>query len=342
MATLFKRRKNGGGYVYYVTGYVNGKHFMRSTKASDKKVAMEVLKKVEEENIRIEEGLEPVDKIDPILLSEFIEIYLTEREKDGKAPRTIETDKYALYRLLDFTGDCSMNTINEEVAFRYRRYKDQTVKPASASIELRSIRAAFNWAVEKPGSKLLRQNPFAKRGIIPTVENENIPLCLSPSEKEQFLRAVDDEEHLKLFKFFILTGCRRGEAVNLQWVDIDLEEKKITFRKTKTKKDRSIPISLELMQVIMSLNRTKPKPFNYISGSVSRIFRIYRRKAGLRNELHLHCLRHTTASDLVRNGLHLKQIAEYLGHTNTNTTQIYTHVVLDDLRNVAEALTCVG
>lgn len=315
---------------------------MRSTKTPDKKVALEVLKKIEQDNIRAEEGLEPVEKLEPILLSEFIDVYLAERKKDGKAKRTIETDEYALHRLMDFTGDCSLTAINDDSAFRYRRYKDQTVKPASASIELRAIRAAFNWAMQKPGRKFIRQNPFAKKGIIPTVENGKNPLCLSPMEKEQFLQAVDNEEHLKMFKFFLLTGCRRGEAVNLQWLHIDLEQMKITFKSTKTGRDRSIPISLELMQVILSLDRSKPKPFNYAPGSVSRLFKIYRRKAGLRSELHLHCLRHTAASDLVRKGLHLKQIAEFLGHTNTNTTQIYTHVVLDDLRVVAEALTCTG
>ena len=72
MATLFKRKKKEGGYVYYVTGYVNGKHFMRSTKTSDKKIAKEVLRKIEEDNIRIEEGLESIDKLEPILLSKFI------------------------------------------------------------------------------------------------------------------------------------------------------------------------------------------------------------------------------------------------------------------------------
>lgn len=144
------------------------------------------------------------------------------------------------------------------------------------------------------------------------------------------------------FKFLLLTGCRRGEAFNLQWTDIDLDEKQISFRKTKAKVDRRIPIELELLQVIMAFDRKQPKPFNYTAGWVTRLFGRYRDKVGIRKDLHLHSLRHTSATDLLRKGFHLKQIAEFLGHTNTNTTEIYTWVLSEDLRELAEAVTCVG
>jgi len=341
MATLFKRKRKSG-YVYYVTGYVNGKHFMRSTKTADKKVAMEMLRKIEENIIRIEDGLEPVDKLKPILLSEFINIYLEDRRRLGKAKRTVSTDEYSLRRLLNFTGDCALTSITEKVAHQYRKFKDETIKPASASIELRALRTAFNWAGEKPGEKYLRVNPFAKKGMIPKVKAKNIPLCLSPGEKARFLSIIKNEKHLQLFKFYLLTGCRRSEALNLQWSDIDLEQKQLTFKKTKTKKERTLPISLELMQVIMSLDRSQPKPFDYTSHWVIHLFKRYRDKAGIRKSLHLHCLRHTAASDLVRKGIHLTKIAKMLGHSSTATTEIYTHVVPNDLLEAAEALTCVG
>jgi len=185
-------------------------------------------------------------------------------------------------------------------------------------------------------------NPFAKKGMIPRVEAKNIPLCLFPDEKARFLSAINNGKHLQLFKFYLLTGCRRNEALNLQWSDIDLEQKQLTFRKTKTKKERTLPISLELMQVVMSLDRSQPKPFDYSPHWVSHLFKHYRDKAGIRKSLHLHCLRHTAASDLVRKGIHLKKIAKMLGHSSTATTEIYTHVVPNDLLEAADALTCVG
>jgi hypothetical protein len=55
MASLFKRKRKDGSHVWYVTGYVNGQHFMQSTGTGDKKLAQEVLKKVEEDNVRVEQ-----------------------------------------------------------------------------------------------------------------------------------------------------------------------------------------------------------------------------------------------------------------------------------------------
>lgn len=342
MATLFKRKKKDGGHVWYVTGYLIGKHFMRSTGTGDKKLAMEVLRKIEDDNVRIAEGLKPIEKITPILLSEFVKVYLADRERQGRAQRTISTDAYSLRRLLNFTGDCTLTSVTEDVVRRYREFKDKTIKPASASIELRALRAALNWAVEKPGEKYLRHNPFRQKHIIPSTEVKKIPLCLSPEEKVRFLRAIGDVTHVRLFKFFLLTGCRRGEAVNLKWSDIDFEQKQLTFRKTKTKKDRTVPINLELMQVLLSLDPSQPKPFSYGPDWVSHLFKRYLRKAGIQKNLHLHCLRHTAATDLVRQGVHLTKIQKFLGHSSVKVTEIYTHVLPEDLREVAEALSCVG
>jgi integrase/recombinase XerD len=342
MASLFKRKRKDGSHVWYATGYVNGQHFMQSTGTADKKLASEVLKKIDEDNVRLEQGLKPVEKMQPIMLSDFIQTYLKDRQVRGKAERTISTDCYALKRLLAFTGDCALQTISESVALHYSDSKVRAVKAASASIELRSIRAAFNWAVEKPGVKYLRSNPFARKGVIPVVDGHKMPLCLSPIEKQLFLDAIEDENHQRIFKFYLLTGCRRSEATNLEWSDIDLEQNQLTFKNTKTKNDRTIPIGLELLQVIMGLDRGAPKPFSYGSDWISHLFKLYLRLAGLREDLHLHCLRHTAASDLVRQGIHLSKVAKLLGHTSTKTTEIYTHVTVSDLREVAEALTCVG
>jgi integrase len=315
---------------------------MRSTKTSDKKVAMEVLKKIEEDNIRLSEGLEPQNKIRPLLLSEFIEYYLEYREKQRMSKKTISMDAYALNRLFDYLGDCNLHTITRSVVQRFRDHRLESMKAASVSIELRSLRAAFNWGVEKAGEKYLKDNPFVLRGLVPSVENKNIPKILSPEEKAKFFSVIENPEHELLFKFYSLTGCRRNEALNLCWTDIDLEQKQITFRKTKTKKDRSIPIGLELMQVILKLDQSKQKPFMYRPDTVTRQFKRYLKRAAIDKDLHLHNLRHTAASDLVRQGVHLTKIQKFLGHSSVKVTEIYTHVLPEDLREVAEALTCAG
>ncbi|TKJ41162.1 hypothetical protein CEE37_05710 [candidate division LCP-89 bacterium B3_LCP] len=75
---------------------------------------------------------------------------------------------------------------------------------------------------------------------------------------------------------------------------------------------------------------------------MTRQFKRYLVKSGIEKDLHLHNLRHTAASDLVRNGVHLTKIQKFLGHSSVKVTEIYTHVLPEDLREVAEALTCAG
>ena len=342
MATLFKRRHRDGTWVWYVLYQLNGKSRMKTTGTSDKRLALEVLRKIEVDLLRARKGLGPSEEVAPILLSEFIEVYLEERKKVGKAPRTLSTDAYALGRLLDYTGDCALKSVTPAVVLRYRDFKLESVKPASASVELRSLRAAFSWAVEKPGVKYLYSNPFSQKGLIPKAEGRTVPLILTPDEKARFFSAIDDPEHKRLFQFILLTGCRRSEVANLQWSDIDLEQKRVTFRKTKTKKDRTLPVNLELMQIILALDRSQPKPFRYGPDWISHLFKRYLRQAQIEKDLHLHCLRHTAASDLVRKGVHLTKIQKFLGHSSVKVTELYTHVLPEDLREVAEALTCLG
>jgi integrase len=303
---------------------------------------MELLKKREADITRIEQGLEPETKLEPMLLSEFIKVYLEERRRLGKAHRTITTDEYALKRLLDYAGDCALTTITDETVRRYRDHKLQQIKPASVAIEFRTLKAAFSWAVEKPGIKYLRKNPFKQKGLIPSSKDRKIPLCFSPEEKRRFLDAIDVPEHKLLFQFLLLTGCRRSEATQLEWDDIDLAQKQIVFRKTKSGKDRVAPISVELWQVIMALDRSKPRPFPYHPDWLTHLFKRHLRAAGIEKDFHLHRLRNTAASDLVRKRIPLTQIKEFLGHSSVKVTEIYTHALPEDLREVAEALTCAG
>ena len=96
------------------------------------------------------------------------------------------------------------------------------------------------------------------------------------------------------------------------------------------------------MQIILQLDRSRSRPFDYGPDWVSRLFKRYLVKSGIQKDLHLHCLRHTAASDLVRQGVHLRKIQKFLGHSSLKMTEIYTHVLPEDLREVADALSCVG
>ncbi len=342
MASLFKRKRKDGSHVWYVTGYVNGKHFMQSTGTGDKKLALEVQRKIEEDNVRIKQGLKPQEHLCPTKLSEFMALYLEDRKQRNMSPNTIQTDRMALQHLLSFVGDELLTSITARLVKEFRDFRAKASKPASVNMALRHLKSAFSWALEGSPKIYLSVNPFRQKGLFLCDDGEKIPRCLTPSEKAAFFGIVKDPGHRQLFQFLLLTGCRRNEALDLIWQDIDLEHHQVIFRKTKSKRSRIVPIGLELLQVVMALDRAKSKPFPYNACHVSHLFKRYAREAELKEEVHLHCLRHTAASDLVRAGVHSMQIQKLLGHSSIRVTEAYVHVLPEDLRGAAEKLTCTG
>lgn len=68
--------------------------------------------------------------------------------------------------------------------------------------------------------------------------------------------------------------------------------------------------------------------------TVQEIFRVARMKAGINKPIHPHTMRHSFATNLLRNNANLIYVKEFLGHTSVQTTEMYTHVVNEDLRRV--------
>ena len=136
------------------------------------------MKKLGEDLIRTKRWLQPSGGVETITLQRFIDLYLVERLRMGKAERTIETDAYALNRLLDSLGDCTLVSITPETARRYRDCKIARVKPAAAGIELRHLRAAFNWAAEKTRRQIPLRQPVQAKGIDPDAPEQDPPVDL--------------------------------------------------------------------------------------------------------------------------------------------------------------------
>ena len=140
------------------------------------------------------------------------------------------------------------------------------------------------------------------------------------------------------------TGLRRGELLNLQWVDVDLEAGRLHVRnrgdfRAKNGQERFVPLvgdaheTLQQMcekrepipneQVFVDARGKSPRP-----DRVSKRFKFYVRKAKLpeRESLHFHSLRHSTASWLTMAGAPKKVVADVLGHTTTRMADVYSHL----------------
>ena len=143
-------------------------------------------------------------------------------------------------------------------------------------------------------------------------------------------------------------GLRTDEVMSLKPRDVVLEEKRVEVLRGKGHKSRTVYFrSDELAMLLERWKRERPRG-EYLFPTVrssegkgdkidSRGFRItfkrYVDRAGLDPEVVTpHILRHTCATEMMRRGVNLRVIQEALGHKNIATTQIYTHVVNDDVR----------
>jgi integrase len=171
---------------------------------------------------------------------------------------------------------------------------------------------------------------------------------LNDRELPALLSALDgaaDQQAANVLRLLLLTGCRKGEALGLEWNHLDLEGGTWTKPSTHTKQRRShrIPLSgpaTELLRKIhddgvtgpyVFLDRRTGLPRGHIDKAWARIIKA----AGI-TDLRPHDLRHSYASMLVNSGLSLPTIGRLLGHSSPSVTHRYSHLQDSSLREATE------
>ena len=150
-----------------------------------------------------------------------------------------------------------------------------------------------------------------------------------------------------IFEFLYGTGCRISELVNTDLQDIDFESNVIKIRFGKGSKQRVIPLGTNLKKSIESYviqvrnNLVKSKKTDSLllnakgqrltRQSIWTVINKYALENGIK-DLTPHTLRHAFATHLLEGGADVRVVQELLGHSSINTTQIYTHVTVDKLR----------
>lgn len=150
-----------------------------------------------------------------------------------------------------------------------------------------------------------------------------------------------------IFEFLYGTGCRISELVNTDLQDIDFESNIIKIRFGKGAKQRVIPLGTNLKKSIESYviqvrnNLVKSKKTDSLllnakgqrltRQSIWTVINKYALENGIK-DLTPHTLRHAFATHLLEGGADVRVVQELLGHSSINTTQIYTHVTVDKLR----------
>lgn len=212
----------------------------------------------------------------------------------------------------------------------------------TASLHLRHLKAIFNKAIDW---NYLEKNPF--KGIRLRIATNN-PIFISKDELKLIVEKELNPILSSIYTFAFYTGLRLSEITNLEWNDIDLNSRITSLKNkegftTKSKKERTIPISNVVYDILINLNHNSNYVFTkdglkFNATYVSKSFKKCVIASNLNPKIHFHTLRHSFASNLVQRGANIYTIQKLLGHSNISTTQIYSHLNQGNLISAVDLL----
>lgn len=196
---------------------------------------------------------------------------------------------------------------------------------------------AADWGIPK-----LERNPAKKVALFEEVKRERY---LSAEEMRALMAALREDENqlaAMAIELLLLTGGRRNEITQARWEYVNFDQKTLLVPLSKSGKPRLISLSQAAVNLIARLeSRGKsdwlfPSPRTGQPGpALYYPWDRVRKRAGLEN-VRLHDLRHSYASNLVNGGVSLYVVQQLLGHTSPTTTQRYAHLQQDTLGKAAE------
>jgi site-specific recombinase XerD len=224
----------------------------------------------------------------------------------------------------------SPDRLGPEAVREYALYltNERKLSPESVNCFIAAAKFLYLTTLELPWSK----NHFVRARVA-----EKLPRVLSATEVAQFFAAIHILKHRAIFMVCYGAGLRISEAVRLKVADIDSARMLIRVEQGKGAKDRYVPLSPRLLEVLRHYwSRQRPagpwlfpaiKQGKHISPeTVQQICRDASCLSGLDKRVTAHTLRHSFATQLLENGEDIRVIQVLLGHSRIETTARYTHV----------------
>ena len=288
-----------------------------------------------------------MNKPQQITLEQFKKEFL-EYSSGVHSSKTLRTHRTAFKEFLRVEGNIPLHSIGIREIEHFLSVKKKEASEWTARKYYGSLAAAFERAVQW---ELIKVNPFRK--IKKPKPPEVLPLFFSEVEFNSLLSSVHHRDFRELCITALLTGLRLSELLSLQWSDIDFTTKVIQVKNsetftTKTRKNRTVPMSEELFRLLKerkeNIRNESENVFHNKKGrplkeqTISQQFKKYVRSAGLNDKLHFHSLRHSFATHLVKKGIPLFAIQKLLGHSTSKTTEVYAHLLPQQLHKEVNVL----
>ena len=191
---------------------------------------------------------------------------------------------------------------------------------------------------------IIRNTNFIIENIARPRREYRLPNVLSKEEVKMLLNILINLKHRTMLCLLYSCGLRSGELLNLQPSHIDSKRNIILIKQSKGKKDRIVPLSSKILEMLREYYRLyKPQTYlfegqnigeKYDSRSLQLVLKQAVKKAGIQKPVTLHWLRHSYATHLLESGTDLRYIQELLGHNSSKTTEIYTHVSTKNIQHI--------
>ncbi len=291
------------------------------------------------------------------LKAEYLEYLEIER---NRSPKTLENYSRYLERFIQFAKVVSVNDLTEEIIRKYRLYLNrlqdsagQPLKRVTQNYHIIALRNFLKYVTKRD----IRSVPAEKLELGKQEERE--VTFLEPQELQRLIEAPKGNDFCNsrdraILSTLFSTGMRVSEVCSLDRDKVDLGRGEVTIR-GKGSKLRLVYFSEKTRDDIKAYLATRKdvdealfirepkKGFNKETDlrltprSIQRIVKKYAIQAGIiGKKVSPHTVRHSYATDLLRNGADIRSVQALLGHSSVTTTQIYTHVTDKQLREVHE------
>ncbi|ACP38475.1 site-specific tyrosine recombinase/integron integrase [Saccharolobus islandicus] len=168
---------------------------------------------------------------------------------------------------------------------------------------------------------------------IPKVRRKEVK-ALDESQIQKVLNTCKRTKDKLIIRLLLDTGLRANELLSVLVKDVDLENNMIRVRNTKNGEERVVFFTDETKQLLRKYMKGKKLDEKLFDITYDALYRKLKRLGNkVEIELRPHILRHTFATLSLKRGINVITLQKLLGHKDIKTTQIYTHLVLDDLRN---------
>jgi integrase/recombinase XerD len=274
----------------------------------------------------------------PIEISVPLKRLETELKLRGFSKQTSRMYLFYNRKFLEFNKKNPDEIVDDDIKeFLAYKMSDDSVSNSSVSLIKASLKFFYTEMLGKNMS-LIKTPKATKR----------LPVVLSREEIKTLLDNTQNIKHKLLIELLYSTGLRLSECINLQYSNLDMNEGIGWVRQGKGAKDRIFIVSELFRKDLLSyMEKTSANKKGFIFSvngrkmsprGLQHAIKVSAQRAGIEKKVHVHTLRHSFATHLLENGVDIRKIQKLLGHSNLQTTEIYTQVSSDEIKKIKSPL----